>query len=208
MLRIAVTLALMGTTSAIAQLTEPEVRALFVKLDQNNDKVIDRTEIPEAGLPAFETLLRLADTDKNGKLDATEIRELLPHIAATMSPIDRFKALDTNNDSKLSREEFSGAAATFDQLDINKDRFIDSSEAKQSLAKEQAPLRKRFALMDVNGDKKVSREEFKGQPKNFERLDKNKDGFVTEDEVKSLQDTKVEPKPTDKPFSIKRSTEF
>jgi len=36
---------------------------------------------------------------------------------------------------------------------------------------------------DKNGDGKVSREEFGGPPEHFDRFDRNKDGFITEDEA-------------------------
>ncbi|MDP6786923.1 MAG: amidohydrolase family protein [Rhodospirillales bacterium] len=37
---------------------------------------------------------------------------------------------------------------------------------------------------DADGDKKVSREEFRGQPGNFEKIDKNGDGFLTVNEFR------------------------
>ena len=38
-------------------------------------------------------------------------------------------------------------------------------------------------LDDENGDRKISEDEFSGPPSVFPRLDKNGDGFLTEDEV-------------------------
>jgi Ca2+-binding EF-hand superfamily protein len=37
--------------------------------------------------------------------------------------------------------------------------------------------------LDKDGDGKVSRQEWPGRPQRFERLDTNKDGFLTKDEL-------------------------
>lgn len=41
--------------------------------------------------------------------------------------------------------------------------------------------------MDQDGDKKISREEFRGPEGIFDRLDANQDGFVTEPEMERLR---------------------
>ncbi len=47
-------------------------------------------------------------------------------------------------------------------------------------------LEKRFTMMDRNGDGKLSKDEFK-KPEMFDKLDKNKDGFVTLEEANKKQ---------------------
>ncbi|MBO0800107.1 MAG: hypothetical protein J2P31_14900 [Blastocatellia bacterium] len=37
--------------------------------------------------------------------------------------------------------------------------------------------------MDTNHDGKISRDEWKGKPENFAKIDKNGDGFITKDEL-------------------------
>jgi len=44
-------------------------------------------------------------------------------------------------------------------------------------------MAQRIIAMDKNGDGKVSRDEFTGVPANFDRLDANKDGFITRNEL-------------------------
>jgi len=52
-------------------------RDLFMDLDANNDRVIERAEVPEAGRKAFERLLNHGDANHDGKLEAEEFRDLL-----------------------------------------------------------------------------------------------------------------------------------
>ena len=58
-------------------------------------------------------------------------------------------------------------------------------------AAEQQELEKAFKAADKNGDGKLSRAEAKdGMPrvaKNFDRIDANKDGFVTLDEINAAR---------------------
>src|SRR4030042_2738717 len=51
------------------------------------------------------------------------------------------------------------------------------------LAQDRPPLFDRWKRDDRNSDGKVSREEFTGARQMFDRLDKNRDGYVTEDEL-------------------------
>src|SRR5262245_57579433 len=53
-----------------------DFRDMFLRLDVNSDTVLELDEIPEAGRPAFKKLLELGDTDKNGRLEAAELRAL------------------------------------------------------------------------------------------------------------------------------------
>jgi len=48
---------------------------------------------------------------------------------------ERFKAMDKNNDGKLSADEFEGRKGMFDSLDANKDGFVDQEEMKAIGAK-------------------------------------------------------------------------
>jgi EF hand domain-containing protein len=40
-----------------------------------------------------------------------------------------------------------------------------------------------MARMDTNNDGKISRDEWKGKPENFNTIDKNGDGFITKEEL-------------------------
>jgi Ca2+-binding EF-hand superfamily protein len=109
------------------------LRELFIELDANGDRVIDREEVPESGRKSFDTLLKYGDADHDGKLEASEYRNLLlkvnPARVATPEQRERrFKTLDRNEDGKLGPDEFQGGPARFKQLDRNGDAFLSRDE--------------------------------------------------------------------------------
>jgi Ca2+-binding EF-hand superfamily protein len=109
------------------------LRDLFLELDANGDRVIDRQEVPESGRGAFDTLLKYGDTNHDGRLEAEEYRILLQTVnwARAVSPEQRarrFKNLDKNGDGKLDRQEFPGGPVRFKLLDKNGDGFLNRDE--------------------------------------------------------------------------------
>lgn len=177
---------------------------LFQDLDVNGDRVIEKQEVPESAVKAFETLLKNGDADHNGKLEAAEYRTLLQRMDRGGGvPRElrerRFKSLDKNSDGKLDLEEFPGVSTRFKSLDKNGDGFLSldemsspgerapASKAAQEPAPAPArakanaagrPAMKRLQAMDKDGDNRISREEFTGRPAVFDRLDTNHDGYL------------------------------
>jgi Ca2+-binding EF-hand superfamily protein len=89
--------------------------------------------VPEAGLKAFDRLLQHGDANHDGKLEATEYRDLLLKVdwsrSATPEQLERrFKNLDQNGDGKLDLQEFRGGPVRFNQLDRKKDGFLSRDE--------------------------------------------------------------------------------
>ncbi len=110
----------------------------------------------------------------------------------------RLKRLDKDGDGKVSREEFPGQPAVFDRLDSNKDGFLSSADRAVDA---DAPGRadslrlRRLMAMDQDKDGKVSRTEFRGAAAAFDRLDTNKDGFLSREDRRVRQQTKASNKP-------------
>ena len=109
------------------------------------------------------------DSNKDGSLSAAEIgavqQKALQQAAATQQQrIEaEFKKLDTNKDNQLSIAEFRAAAPG-----------VRASETPAQM----------LAQIDSNKDGKVSAAEYRALPMtNFERMDTNKDGIVTPQEV-------------------------
>ncbi len=187
-----------GAGLAGAQVPGANLRATFEKLDANGDMVLERSEIPPRGMPAFERLLKVADTNKDGKVEAAELRELIQAGAGVGfgngQGMARLKAMDKDGDGKVSKAEFTGQPAAFDRLDTNKDGMLEIEEVRVAGAaatKAGNPIGagaafapgSRIMAMDKDGDGKVSKTEFLGQPAAFDRFDTDNDGFLTKDEA-------------------------
>ncbi len=100
--------------------------------------------------------------------------------------------LDTNEDGRISREEWTGEAAGFDRFDTDGDGFLTASEVQSSFGRGgrggrgQNP-QARFGAMDSDSDGKLSRQEFPGPGQMFDTMDTNSDDFVTLDEMQAVQ---------------------
>ncbi len=182
-------------------------REFFELLDANDDQVIDKSEVPESGRPAFEKLLTSGDRNKNGRLEIAEFRELVAGLREGGAPASapdtnnagagnlqqRFAAADKNGDGKISREEWPGNPEVFAQADADKDGFVSRDEAVQFFGTQGAPgqggpgVVARILGMDKNGDGKVSKKEFTGPPGAFGRIDADGDGLITKDEAETFR---------------------
>jgi collagen type III alpha len=79
----------------------------------------------------------------------------------------------------------------FDKMDANKDGFLTPDELKRpggpgGPGGERPNPAEMFKRLDKDGDGKVSKEEAPERMKeNFDKMDANKDGFLTPDELKA-----------------------
>ncbi len=99
---------------------------------------------------------------------------------------DFIEHFDTNDDNKISREEFPGPDNHFTRLDQNCDRYIDGDEKPQKRDGHNASAKRRpdpVAMFDRNDDNLISLEEFPGPDTHFTLFDKNEDGFLDEQEM-------------------------
>lgn len=101
-----------------------------------------------------------------------------------------FHALDSNNDSSVSKKEFRSQIQkqAFENLDQDSDKYITRDEWDEYETVRQPG--KRFAEMDKNSDKKLSFTEFSNLRRKhltlnnlFGTLDRDSDGLLTKDEI-------------------------
>ena len=118
-----------------------------------------------------------ADTDGNGTLSRAEVEKSMPRLA------EKFDQIDTNKDGQLSRDEMKAWKKTHKH-----------AHKKGNKADRQAKAAERFKHADTNGDGKISRAEAeKNAPrlaKKFDAIDANKDGQLTQEELRAYRETR------------------
>ncbi len=134
---------------------QPTPRA---KLDANGDGSIDRSEA--AKHPRLAEKFDEIDKNKDGKLAKEEMPRRHGHGKSGDGPHEMMTKLDTDKDGRISRAESAAGegklASRFDQMDANKDGFIDRAD-HEIRAKQRSD--EWFAKADADKDGKLTRAE-------------------------------------------------
>jgi hypothetical protein len=108
----------------------------------------------------------------------------------------RFQAMDTNNDGRITRDEWRGSTQSFRVHDWNGDGVLSGDEVRTGTARprtgdpDYSPNQyvlddwtpQRFQQMDRNRDNRISRAEWYYDLEGFVRADRNRDNFLTRSE--------------------------
>lgn len=175
-----------------------EMGRVLRSMDSNRDNKLSAEEFGDA--EAFKTF----DKDEDGFLT---VQELVANADAVSESIEKraravldeeFSILDRDDDGKLTKEELGDDfAGLLETADSNEDKLIDKEEwaAGRKPVEEERREERRDAMrggimerVDTDGDGKISKDEAPDRLKeNFDRLDKNSDGFLTEDELQAAR---------------------
>jgi Ca2+-binding EF-hand superfamily protein len=112
------------------------------------------------------------------------------------NPVDaHFSAMDTNSDGKLSPDEHAaGARKMFNTMDANKDGRVTAAEmdtAHEKVAGKRATQAdlssaEKIKVVDTDGDGILTADEHAtGSKMMFDKMDTNKDGFVSKPELEA-----------------------
>jgi hypothetical protein len=88
---------------------------------------------------------------------------------------------DTNNDGRITRAEFTGPAAQFDQLDRNRDGVLTSDDLDWSKPVPSSPANQWFPMLDTNGNGRISPAEWEV----FFRKAAGSKGYLTPDDLRA-----------------------
>lgn len=179
----------------------------FEKVDRNRDGFITRDEVgltPQKE-PTPEELFKLWDANGDGRLSPEEYRGSVrfeemdknrdrflsrDELGLGKYPVQQtggafqymLENWDKDGDGKLSKTEWKGKRS-FESVDTDKDGFIAENEIGISASMPRGPgFEGLLKAWDTDGDGKISQPEWRGKLP-FNRADKNKDGFITQEDM-------------------------
>ena len=179
----------------------------FADVDKNGDGRISREEW-QGPSEVFDRL----DTDKDASISQDEFKVGPRRGPGGPPQADHLlKLLDSSADGKVSQSEFSTLTQQFEKLDQNADGSLTQDELEGFFRGPRNPQMAAgtrpdgpdprgpknppdFADLDLNGDKKISREEWHGPPQSFDRVDSSGNGAIEESEWNARQN-RMQPPP-------------
>ena len=143
--------------------------AAFNRLDVNNDNILSRAEMINAGVE-----------------DTTA-----PGTSAQVRAERAFNSMDVNTNGRIELREWNGTAAEFDRLDVNNDNILSRAEminagvegTTATGTSAQVRAERAFNSMDVNTNGRIELREWNGTAAEFDRLDVNNDNIVSRVEM-------------------------
>lgn len=151
----------------------------FDALDRNGNSVLEPREWPAAGASVA---FNVADRNDDGVV--TFMEYIAPPRPAEVRE-ERFEDMDQNNDGVLARYEWRGDMGTFNRRDLNRDGVVTWREFGRQVPADTRSSR--FQQADRNNDRRISRQEWRGDWESFSILDRSRDGFLSRAEYLNTQ---------------------
>lgn len=189
----------------------------FADADANADGFVDEMELTKRNHYDLKQLLIIADCNGDGKLSKDELVAWLDlqnqiasgHVLVTILDYEAglFELLDENRDGSLSilelrrawdRVKECGCIASdgkFDAANLPRQLVLTASRGHPvnplGSTKRAGPTW--FVAMDRNGDGYVSRREWTGPAELFDKIDLDKDGFISPEEADKAEKLPTKP---------------
>ena len=184
-------LAAMAFTLAAASHTQAQGQMRFRGMDTNDDGQISFRE-----WRGSEAAFRQQDWNGDGVLSGDEVRPGAKRQTSWNQDwnrdgivdqqdtliAQRFRNYDSNGDSRVSANEWTGNRALFQRLDTNRDGFLSMTEYTNNggfYADSQGGPQFSFRTLDRNHDGWVTRSEWNMSASEFNRLDANRDNRIS-----------------------------
>jgi Ca2+-binding EF-hand superfamily protein len=158
----------------------------FAELDQDGDSVISKKEAAQQ--PTLAQVFERLDTDRDNNLSPTEYQAATAYVARGMD----FTQVDVNRDGVISQREVNAMPfslrETFDRVDADGDDNISPVEYQAATTNLFQGLN--FQELDMDGDGVLSEDEAAKVPTlrdAFDRLDADGDGWISRDEFTAAQ---------------------
>jgi len=150
-----------------------EIVAMFKNADKDGDRSLSKEEVKDEldRLKDVDTAFKRMDLNKDSKVDswemsnATKLNEKQAKAAVKMSDKDKDGVLNKTEFcsmmNKNRKPEVQRGDRVFDELDKNKDGFLDSKELSAAMDGSKAYLITKSKRVDKNRDGKLDRQEYR-----------------------------------------------
>lgn len=160
---------MLSISVGLARAKEDKYKMRYSQMDVNHDGIVTRGE-----WRGDNSLFHNSDWNGDGVLSGNEVTggARRGDDYDRNHSEERFKHLDQNNDSLVSRDEWDGLIEAFNRLDDNRDEVLVPSEFVNHRVSGTEP----FTELDRDRNGFISRAEWNGNATTFNHLDKNHDG--------------------------------